>query len=161
MKKLLLLLLCVPLIGLGQMDPCGGKPSKPFKKVGQSDWNYKTTSLYQEYKNDYNKWEDCFLSIYYTSLVKSSSNDCHNLDFVIILNKSRGFQFVKQRLKRLGEWGYEVKYFWSEIEEKFVVFLGPFETNEEACQYLISSSLINNGEIIKLRRSDSIDINVE
>ena len=49
MKKLLLLLLCFPMIGFGQ-DDCGKKPFKPFNKSGKD---------YKEYKIKYDLWLAC------------------------------------------------------------------------------------------------------
>ncbi len=49
MKKLLLILLCLPFIGFGQ-DDCGKKPRQPFNKAGKD---------YKEYKVKYDLWLEC------------------------------------------------------------------------------------------------------
>jgi hypothetical protein len=54
MKKLLLILLCIPIIGFGQ-DDCGNEPKYTGFKFG----NYKTTQKYLEYKKEFEKWEAC------------------------------------------------------------------------------------------------------
>ncbi len=54
MKKLLLILLCLPMIGFGQ-DDCGDKPLYKGNKFGQ----YKTTKKYKDYKKKYDAWLDC------------------------------------------------------------------------------------------------------
>jgi len=54
MKKLLLILLCLPMIGFGQED-CGNKPIYSGNKFG----NYKKTKQYKDYRRDLAKWEEC------------------------------------------------------------------------------------------------------
>ena len=55
MKKLLLILLCLPLIGFGQLSTCGEKPNYTGNKFG----NYKSTSEYKSYKKDISEWNKC------------------------------------------------------------------------------------------------------
>jgi len=55
MKKLLLILLCLPIIGFGQ---CGEEPKYTGNKFG----NYKSSREYRNYKKELSKWEDCMLS---------------------------------------------------------------------------------------------------
>ena len=54
MKKLLLILLCFPMIGFGQ-DNCGNKPIYHANKFG----NYKILKEYKNYKKEVNKWNKC------------------------------------------------------------------------------------------------------
>ena len=65
MKKLLLILLCLPMIGFGQ-DDCGKKPVKPFNKSGKD---------YKEYKIKYDKWLEC--------KEKADSNALYKYEFPI------------------------------------------------------------------------------
>ena len=58
MKKLLLILLCVPLIGLGQ-DNCGDEPTNPKKTMSQSIFEYKQTKEYKTYKKQKDDWDLC------------------------------------------------------------------------------------------------------
>ena len=54
MKKLLLILLCLPMIGFGQED-CGSKPIYSGNKFG----NYKSSKEYKDFRKDLNKWDRC------------------------------------------------------------------------------------------------------
>ena len=58
MKKLLLILLCLPIIGFGQ-DDCGNKPIKPKKKMGVSNWDHNKSKEYKKWKNDVELWQMC------------------------------------------------------------------------------------------------------
>jgi len=49
MKKLLLILLCLPMIGFGQ-DNCGEKPKKPLNKSAKE---------FKEWRAKYNLWIEC------------------------------------------------------------------------------------------------------
>ncbi|MDC1025160.1 hypothetical protein OAR04_04470 [Flavobacteriales bacterium] len=55
MKKLLLILICLPIIGFGQ-DDCG---DKPIYKGNKFNKKYKTTKAYKDYKKNYKTWIDC------------------------------------------------------------------------------------------------------
>ena len=55
MKKLLLILLCVPLIGAGQED-CG---DKPIYKGNRFVNNYQNSKEYKAYRIELNIWEEC------------------------------------------------------------------------------------------------------
>ncbi|MDC3395054.1 DUF4468 domain-containing protein [Flavobacteriales bacterium] len=65
MKKLLLILLCLPMIGFGQ-DDCGKKPRKPFNKSSRE---------YKEYKIKYDLWIEC--------KEKADSNALYKFEFPI------------------------------------------------------------------------------
>ena len=54
MKKLLLLLICFPIIGFGQ-DDCGEKPKYNGDKFG----NYRISKEYKDYKKEVTKWNEC------------------------------------------------------------------------------------------------------
>ena len=54
MKKLLLILLCLPFIGFTQ-DDCGKEPRYNGNKFG----NYKITKNYKEFEKEIKKWEQC------------------------------------------------------------------------------------------------------
>jgi len=54
MKKLLLILLCIPMIGFGQ-DDCGNEPKYTGFKFG----NYKTSTKYIQYIKEFEKWQNC------------------------------------------------------------------------------------------------------
>ena len=58
MKKLLLILLCLPMIGFGQVD-CGNEPQKPKKRFGESDFKHKNSKMYRDYERTYNDWTIC------------------------------------------------------------------------------------------------------
>ena len=58
MKKLLLILLCLPMIGFGQVD-CGKEPQEPKKRFGESDFKHKNSKTYRDYKRAYNDWTIC------------------------------------------------------------------------------------------------------
>tara|TARA_B110000238_G_C15919992_1_gene350034 strand:+ start:18 stop:650 length:633 start_codon:yes stop_codon:yes gene_type:complete len=55
MKKLLLILLCVPMIGFGQVD-CGEEPKNPNKFNNGSNNN---SPKYRKYKKEFAEWEKC------------------------------------------------------------------------------------------------------
>jgi hypothetical protein len=57
MKKLLLLLLCVPLIGVTQ-DNCGDTPIKPLQFT-KSEVHYRNSREYKNYRKLLRKYEDC------------------------------------------------------------------------------------------------------
>tara|TARA_B100001093_G_scaffold496675_1_gene542675 strand:- start:263 stop:970 length:708 start_codon:yes stop_codon:yes gene_type:complete len=57
MKKLLLILLCLPFISFGQ-DDCGKKPKYKGNKFG----NYMMSKEYKEHKKEVVKWEECNLA---------------------------------------------------------------------------------------------------
>ena len=55
MKKLLILLLCIPFIGFAQ-DDCGTKPKYKGNKFGNK---YKNSKEYKKFKKDLDQWEKC------------------------------------------------------------------------------------------------------
>jgi hypothetical protein len=55
MKKLLIILLCLPIIGFGQND-CGKEPKNPNKFNNSSNNN---SPKYRKYKKDLAQWEEC------------------------------------------------------------------------------------------------------
>ena len=54
MKKLILILLLLPIVGFGQ-DDCGSKPIYKGNKFG----SYKISTEYKKYKKEYKTWEEC------------------------------------------------------------------------------------------------------
>ena len=58
MKKLLLILLCLPIIGFGQND-CGEEPREPKRPSHQTPFQFKQNKKYKEWKSEYNTWKDC------------------------------------------------------------------------------------------------------
>jgi hypothetical protein len=59
MKKLLLILLCLPFIGFGQ-DDCGEEPKNPNKFNNSSNNN---SPKYRKYKKDLAEWKKCIAEI--------------------------------------------------------------------------------------------------
>ena len=57
MKKLLLILLCLPMIGFGQ-DDCGPKPKYSGSKFG----TYKSSQMYKSYERKLKSWKKCRLN---------------------------------------------------------------------------------------------------
>ena len=55
MKKILLILLCLPMMGFGQ-DNCGEKPIYKGNKFGN---NYKQSKTYKTYAKNLSIWEEC------------------------------------------------------------------------------------------------------
>ena len=58
MKKLLLILLCLPMIGFGQ-DNCGEEPKVPKSTKKLSKFKFKQTKEYKQYLNRYYTWSVC------------------------------------------------------------------------------------------------------
>ena len=73
MKKLLLILLCLPIIGFGQ-DDCGNEPKKPISL--NKNYN-KNSPEYKKYKNDLEIWKNC-IAKRKAELGQCISGDCED-----------------------------------------------------------------------------------
>jgi len=95
MKKGLLILLCLPMIGFGQVD-CGDEPQEPKKRFGESDFKYKNSKVYRDYKSTYNDWTICNgseISKYKFSTIDSLTYDMVNdIEFCKEIKNSTKFK---------------------------------------------------------------------
>ena len=95
MKKLLLILLCVPIIGFGQTD-CGDEPKEPNRPGSQSTFNFKQTPKYKKWKKEYNEWVVCNggdISKYKFSSIDSLTYDMVNdIEFCQTIKNSTKFK---------------------------------------------------------------------
>ena len=94
MKKLLLILLCLPMIGFGQSD-CGQEPKEPKRIFSISHSNWKKHKDYKRYKSKSKIWKECMSLNGETPLPE----DCNFIESIeSVFDSSKVFDMKSQKL---------------------------------------------------------------
>jgi S1-C subfamily serine protease len=99
MKKLLLILLCLPMIGMGQ-DDCGKKPRKPPNFNNSNINSFKKSKKYKAYEEKLKIWKECMSKIGYDYDCKFAKSGKDDFDETI--SYITKYQRINSLYKKVG-----------------------------------------------------------